>query len=98
MKYGVQIRHQQAGGHPFARNIAQNKIQIAVVHNENAIIAAHDADRLVRKIDFPKLVRKWTLRQQSALDLGGKLQIVLEQPLLFIRKLVKTDSRERISE
>jgi len=60
------MRHQQRGGHSFARHIAKQKYQFPVVlerQNQVAVVTAHGASGLVLVVNMPVAEARGLFRQ-----------------------------------
>lgn len=100
-EHGVEMGHEQGSGNAFARDIAEQKNEFAIVirrENQIAIIAADHSGGMVAVVDAPVLEADVAARQQATLDTRGEFEIALKGALLVTREMIEAERDERIGE
>jgi len=98
-EHGVEVGHQERSGDAFAGDIADDKMQVAALRdNDVAIVSADVARRLIMVRHFPAVEIEVGFGKQALLDLGGHLEVVFEGALLDGCQVIQAKPDQGVAE
>ena len=96
MKHGAQVGGKHGRGHALAGYIGHDEVEMSVLAEQIAVIAADHSGGLIVIRDVPSGKGDVVGRQQAFLDLRRQLQIVLQRTRLLGGEAIQTDPRQGI--
>src|SRR5580658_4683246 len=77
-KERVNLGHEQGGGDAFSGDVAEEEVELAVVLDEVAVVAADGSERSVVVVGVPAAGAQLGWRQKFGLELSGEVQVSLQ--------------------
>src|SRR5580658_4441382 len=97
-KERVNLGHEQGGGDAFSRDVAEEEVELAVVLDEVAVVAADGAQGSVVVAGVPAAGAQVSWREEFVLELRREVEVALECVALDFVQVVEAVANERICE
>src|SRR6202000_3077031 len=95
---GVELGHEHGGGDAFAGDITEDEEELAVGEDEIAVVSADGAGGCVMIASFPTAGAEIRRGQETALEIGGEVEIALEGGAACGREVIEAITDEWIGE